>query len=152
MRVATVLLRRPQGLLGRLISWQTRGEYSHTALALGGSVWEVGGGYGLDPVTWYPESWLQGEWDRRYVLLTDAQAQQMRDWLSEQEGKKYDLTMVARFVSRRGEARKSSGKWFCSELVAAAFEHVGLPLFQDTEPWEVAPSWLPRSLLVRRNP
>lgn len=152
MTAATILLRTPSGMVGRLISWQTRGEFSHAAILLDGLVWEVGGGSGLDPVTCYPEAKLTGEWHRRYVRIEDAQAAEMCLWLYDQLGKPYDLTMVARFVSRRGETRKSAGKWFCSELVAAAFAHVGVPLFLDTEPWEVAPSWLPRSLLVRREP
>lgn len=68
-----------------------------------------------------------------------------RDFAFAQIGKRYDYTMVARFVTRRQESRKSSGKWFCSELVFASVCKAGLDLFRATEPWEVSPGLLARS-------
>ena len=62
-----------------------------------------------------------------------------------QLGKPYDYTMVARFISRRTESIRTKDKWFCSELVFAAFLHAGLPLLRDTQPWEVSPELLSKS-------
>jgi hypothetical protein len=39
-----------------------------------------------------------------------------RAFLTAQLGKPHDYTMVARFITRRQESRRTSGKWFCSEL------------------------------------
>lgn len=69
----------------------------------------------------------------------------LEDFLKLQAGKKYDYTMVARFLTRRQESRASSEKWFCSELVFAAVQVAGVDLLRDTEPWEVSPGLLARS-------
>lgn len=52
--------------------------------------------------------------------------------------------MVARFVTRRQADRESAGKWFCSELVFAAFQAAGIDLLARTEAWEVSPGLLLR--------
>lgn len=66
-------------------------------------------------------------------------------FLEAQLGKKYDYTMVIRFITREQETRASSGKWFCSELVFAAFLAAGIALLARTEAWEVCPGLLARS-------
>jgi hypothetical protein len=80
------------------------------------------------------------------------------EFLDKQVGKKYDWRMVIRFVPllidltpwwanrRESQKRKSMGKWFCSELVFAAIAKAGIPLFKLTEPWEVSPNMLSKSL------
>ena len=67
----------------------------------------------------------------------------------DQIGKGYDYTMVARFISRRQASRRTSGKWFCSELVFAALQKAGVDLLARTEPWEVSPGQLARSPLLK---
>jgi uncharacterized protein YycO len=81
--------------------------------------------------------------------LTETQEEDVAWFLFQQLGKPYDWTMVARFVTRRDESRASSGKWFCSELVYAAFKQAGVPLLRATEPWEVSPGLLAKSPLLR---
>ncbi len=55
-------------------------------------------------------------------------------------GKKYDYTMVARFVTREQEDRDSNGKWFCSELVCATSRKGGIDLLARTGAWEGSPT------------
>ena len=140
-----ILLRASNGIVGNLISWQTRGPYCHAAIEVDGMIYEAGGGNGLDPVKCYPSV---GEWDRYAVEVENPE--KLIGWLRSQLGKPYDWRMVLRFVTRQQEARETSGKWFCSELVFAALKHAGVSLFNETEPWEVSPSMLPRSPLTRR--
>lgn len=62
-------------------------------------------------------------------------------------GSGYDYAGVARFISRR--RGPSDARWFCSEFVAATCATVGRFLFHETEPHEVPPGLLPRSLALR---
>lgn len=137
-------LHKSVGLVSTLIKWQSRSVYSHASLIL--------------PDDTILES-MQGQGvvhNRSLISCADttdvcevvglasvhAAAQRFAE---AQLGKPYDYTMVARFVSRRPETRKSSGKWFCSELVFASFASAGLPLLRDTEAWEVSPGLLAKS-------
>lgn len=140
-----ILLYRENGWISTPIKWQTRGPYSHAALLRHGVVWESHFGTGV--VCREPEE-ADMRADLFAVSVTQEQSEQMGGWLFKQCGKKYDLTMVLRFLTRRPASRRSSNKWFCSELVYAAFAHVGIDLLRDTEPWEVSPNMLRRSPLI----
>lgn len=143
-------LHRGTSIIGRLIRWQSRSVYSHASMILPGGVFiESREGVGVhcrfladgDPV---PAA--KGETVDQFVIpTTPQQAQQMEAFAKAQVGKKYDYTMVARFVSRRGASRRHSDKWFCSELVYAAAQKAGIKLLRATEPWEVSPGLLSKS-------
>jgi len=47
--------------------------------------------------------------------------------------------MVIRFITRQQETRKSSNKWFCSELIYASLLKAGIVVLERIEPWEVSP-------------
>lgn len=148
----TILLYQGKGLISRLIEWQTRGPWSHAAIQIGDTVIES---HAKTGVVSRPFSQKTDVKDvlRLRADVTSSQAEAMTMFLSAQLGKKYDYTMVMRFVSRRQESRRSSNKWFCSELVFAAFQHAGITLLARTEPWEVSPRMLARSIrLVEDNP
>jgi hypothetical protein len=82
------------------------------------------------------------------VRATEAQELSIAIFLTDQLGKPYDYTMVARFISRRQAAREQSGKWFCSELVYYAFMQAGINLLDRIEPWAVSPGLLALSPLL----
>lgn len=82
------------------------------------------------------------------VDLTLDQANEFERFLFAQLGKRYDWSSVLRFLSRRQASRRSREVWFCSELVFAAFQHVGIDLLARTEPWEVSPGLLARSPVI----
>lgn len=148
----TVALFRGPGLVSRLIRWQTRSAYSHAAMILpSGAVIESREGKGVRQL---PKLAPQnGEVvDLFSVEVTDSQLEDIAWFLNAQLGKAYDWTMVARFLTRRQESRGSTGKWFCSELVYAAFQQSGVDLLRATEPWEVSPGLLARSPLLNPAP
>jgi uncharacterized protein YycO len=137
-------LHRSSGLVSRLIKWQTRSDYSHASLVLeDDSILESMQGKGV-----VMNRKLHEAGERIDLFTVHALASVHQDALQfakDQLGKGYDYTMVARFISRRGANRSASGKWFCSELVFAAFKESGLPLLRDTESWEVSPELLSKS-------
>lgn len=151
-------LHRGTSFIGRLIRWQSRSVYSHASMILPGGVFiESREGIGVQcrflsgPSAEVPAA--KGELVDQFTLeATAAQVAHIEDFAKAQVGKKYDYTMVARFVSRRGPSRRQSGKWFCSELVFAALERAGLDLLRDTQPWEVSPGLLSKSPLLKEIP
>ncbi len=146
MAIVKIHLGCPKGWIGKLIGWQTRSPYCHAAVTVNGWTYEAGRN-GMDPVTCYEER--PQEWEDFHAEISQDAADTMQAFLDAQLGKPYDVTMVLRFLSRRQETRKSKGRWFCSELVAAAFQEAGRPLLARTEPWEVSPGLLARSPLLR---
>lgn len=139
-----ILLFHGRGAISALIRWQTRGGYSHAALmdAEGGVI----------------ESW-QGAGVRRTVLsdwrdvsafnVVGMNTEMWADacaWASGHIGDSYDYRSVFRFVTRR-EASPDD-VWFCSELVFAALEHVGIRLLRDVQAWQVSPSMIAMSPLL----
>jgi uncharacterized protein YycO len=139
-------LHRAPGVFGRLIRWQTRSDYSHASLyCVGLGVIEAREGKGVHRMPGYEPK--RGEVIELYRVnaMTDEEMNSAWTFAASQIGKAYDWTMVARFVTRRQESRPSSEKWFCSELVYAAFHHAGHELLRATQPWEVSPGLLARS-------
>lgn len=140
-----ILLFKGKGVVSKLIQWQTRSEYSHAAVMVGETVYEAREFKGVRKIELgthselTPESFLNCHMFT--VLTNDVQDKTIVDFLEKQVGKKYDYSSVARFVSRRQASRKASGKWFCSELVYAAFQQAGIDLLREgsIEPWAVSP-------------
>jgi uncharacterized protein YycO len=144
-----ILLCQNKGLIGALIRWQTRGGFSHAAVYLDGCIYESNPG-GVRKHDVRGQTWAEVEKDRGSITVVDVpvaptQENDIRNFLEAQLGKGYDYTMVVRFVTRQQESRESTGKWFCSELVFAAFLKAGIDLLGRTEPWEVSPGLLSRT-------
>lgn len=144
----TICLHSGTSLVSRLIRWQTRSEYSHASFILpDGAHVEAREFKG---VVWHPR--FTAVKDERVefftVPATVTQVDDIAAFARDQVDKPYDYTMVARFVSRRQANRDQSGKWFCSELVYAAFQTAGINLLRACEPWEVSPGLLSKSPLL----
>lgn len=71
------------------------------------------------------------------------------NFLHKQIGKKYDISMIIRFITRNQETRESKEKWFCSELVYAAASKVS-PLLNNIEPWMASPAMISYSPLLKK--
>lgn len=142
-----VVLFRPTSLIGRLIAWQTRNEYSHAALLFDdGTLYEALEFNGVRKVPdWQPGAELVDIFE---VSVDSDQA--MREWLEKQVGKEYDYRSVIRFITRKQEDRKDSGRWFCSELVFAALKKGGAQVLERIEPWAVSPALLSYSPFLRK--
>lgn len=141
-----VLLFRGRGVISTLIRWQTRSIYSHAALLLpNGQILEAWQGAGVRVRSL--SDWA-GVDCFRVQGMTGEQWGQALGFARRQIGAGYDYISVARFVSRRNAP--DNGRWFCSELVAAALQVAGVPLLARVEPAEISPamlSWSP--LLIR---
>lgn len=138
-----ILLFRGRGIISRLIRWQTRGEFSHVAIRVGKDecieAWP-GAGVRLKRIT---------DWSgiRVFVPIVPQRAKIIAvSYAAQQIGKQYDFLGVLRFVSRR--RRDNPGRWFCSELVFASFQHANWELLARSEPWEISPAGLSRSPML----
>ncbi|HXN99568.1 MAG TPA: hypothetical protein VN881_10875 [Candidatus Acidoferrales bacterium] len=80
--------------------------------------------------------------------FTAAYIEQAYEWALTQVGKAYDYSAIAGIALDRNW--RDGSRWFCSELVAMAFEQVGSPIL-STRPsvsvWRITP----RDLLLSRS-
>jgi uncharacterized protein YycO len=142
-----VVLHASDGIVGKLIRWQTRADWSHVSLAYpDGLLLEAREGRGVVRERRLSDCTEPTQVFR--VVASSVRLSKAMRWAETQLDKGYDYTMVARFLTRRQETRGSTGKWFCSELAFAALLHVEVPLLARTEPWEVSPGLLARSPLL----
>ena len=145
-------------LTSRLIRWFNWGVYSHAAWCR-----EDGGSY---------EAWRGiSRGDRQAKVrfgtlganhtpgtridlfdvsgLTTINKIVIERFLHSQLGKPYDWMGIVHFVTRRPEYPSGQEKWFCSELVAAACAHGGVPLFRELPAYKISPSMLACSPLLQ---
>jgi hypothetical protein len=147
-----VYLFKGTALVSKLIRWQSRSEYSHAAIGDGTHVWEaVGSGVRKLHVEDLPTHYSRVHCDKFTVPMTPVQEEGVVHFLNKQIGKPYDMTMVIRFLTRNQAHRESRGKWFCSELVAAALGKAQ-PVLHRIEPWAVSPGMLSYSPLLAKVP
>ena len=109
-------------LFNRLVSWWTRGPYSHCELIVeympnGAAVcWSssfLDGGVRRKVMKLNPEHWDVVQLEVDAVDLIRAQA-----WFEQRAGAGYDVLGLLGFVWRA--AKDHALRWFCSEAVAAA--------------------------------
>lgn len=103
---------------------------------------------------WTPTGWLGARssggvqirpWDYTTVVKEDIRTitldpdteVKLMNWFNAQIGKSYDYTALIGMPFRRDW--HEDDKWFCSELVAAGFEAVGVPLLDAAELDRVTP-------------
>jgi uncharacterized protein YycO len=139
-----VCLYRGRSATSRLIRWFTRGVYSHASC--------------LDPETGSEfESWKggvtferelgEGHLERTPIdlfaveNLSAEQAAKVREFLESKLGTPYDFRGIFQFLTRRVQARPEL-RFFCSELVFAAFEEAKAPLLLRCQPFVVHPTLL----------
>ena len=101
-------------VFNKLVSWWTRGPYSHTELVVDG-VWYsssfLDGGVRAKRIEFDPEHW-------DLIELPDADAASAVKWFEDHAGLKYDVLGLAGFVIR--SLPDDRRKYFCSESVAAS--------------------------------
>lgn len=130
------------------IRWNTRCPWSHAGFYLSAShaylSAQLRGGV---RVRWtdgikYPEKFSA------IAFYTAPKVEEAYNWARGQVGKPYDWTAITGLALNRNWREDDS--WFCSELVAAAFEAVGAPLFAEGMcAWRVTPRDLTTSLAVK---
>ncbi len=136
-----------QGIIGALIRWQSRGRYGHIATCYDGAVYESQYPDGVTVRDFDPakDNRAGVEWYR-----VDCDEESALRFARKQLGKRYDYSSVLRFISRRQATQESLGRWFCSEYAVAQIVKGGVVPFAETEPWEVSPSMLVRSVMLHR--
>jgi hypothetical protein len=81
-------------------------------------------------------------------ILTAGECEGLQHFLLRQVGRSYDWPGILGFVTRRDQGAESQRKWFCSELLAAAFESIRRPLLCRIKPWRVYPGLLAYSPML----
>lgn len=156
MPYAAINLHRPDSLTGRVISFVTRSPYSHTSIDVRGGRYEALLGIGVTHRYAADDPSIA---EVCTIDLTGEQETELEQFLLEQISKPYDLKAVLQFLAvlrliagdnphEVQEARKKRGRWFCSELIFAALQHVGVQLLERIEPWQVSPGLLALSPLI----
>jgi uncharacterized protein YycO len=130
----------------------TRSPYSHCALILDdGRVIEAREFKGVRVLASLNDAMDKGSIADIYDFdATPEQILEIQEFLTQQIGKEYDYLMIVGFVVRASrEGRKSTNRWFCSELVYAALEKANIILLNNIKPWEVSPGILSYSPKIR---
>jgi uncharacterized protein YycO len=63
-------------------------------------------------------------------IAPKAHIEKAVSWAKEQIGRPYDWTAIRGFVLQR-DWHSDDSKWFCSEMICAAFTNAGWPLVRD---------------------
>jgi len=128
----------------------TNSKYSHAAMALtDGLMIHSTFRTGVAIVSF--ETWRQfygGEWNiYEYINPIDARAARiMNNFVYKIAGSPYDWRGVLSFVFPW--IKQNSERYFCSELIAAAFKKAKLPLI-DKPNWRISPADLSRCKYLR---
>ena len=139
-----------QSFFSKAITRFTDGPYSHVALMLdSGEIVEAYPGKGVrrrsgifDGLSNNPEADV-------FILTKQIDDQSVEEFLNRQIGKKYDWSLITRFVTHTNESRKLGNKWICSEIVFASIWKGGLKLLERIDAWKVHPSLIPLSPYLR---
>jgi uncharacterized protein YycO len=123
------------------IRWLTGSQWSHCALVMGDIAVEA---------TWprvrkVPVQQIMNEHTKSLMIDIPCKDDAAAFYKAlSQVGKPYDLTALFGWLS--GRDWQEEDKWFCSELVAWAFDQAGSPLFRDGVLSRVTPQnlWMVR--------
>jgi uncharacterized protein YycO len=140
MPVAFIRLHSGKGFISKLIQFQTWSRYSHASLELYGIVYEAKEFIGTR--RFVPKYNSDDVTKVLAVQLTNFQARVMEQFLHNQMGSKYDYAQIVRILARQMQRKSSATRWFCSELVYAAFDAVGIALLREINPCQVTPQHL----------
>jgi hypothetical protein len=82
------------------------------------------------------------------VDVTVAQREAIAQFMLLQVGKRYDYRGIVHFITRRSESAAGQDRWFCSELVLAAYRAAGIDLLSRIPAYKVFPGMLAYSPLL----
>ena len=130
-----ILLFRGRGIISKMIQWQCRSEYSHAAILMpDGRIVESWQGDGVRCKRM--KSW-DGVTAFSVPMATDDDWAAVIEFAKSKVGERYDYKSVLQFVSRR--KADDNNRWFCSELVFAAFQNAGIDLLARVSAANVSP-------------
>lgn len=147
-----IVLYKPYDTLDKIISFFSRGDYSHAAIMMNdGSLIDVRPFKKIRKIPNIHYERSQNQKVEIYnVNTTKDEDLIINDFLNRQIGKGYDYLSVFGFIVNKTElGRKQYGKWFCSELIFCAFKKVGINLLERIRQWDVTPVILSYSNLLK---
>jgi len=141
-----VVLTDGKGPSGAFIRWYTWSWAAHAGVELTDGIIDATPSRGVSL-----HAGIDGTQIRHYTILglTPVIELAVRKFLIAQKGKPYDWSAIVGLGIRRDWY--SDDKWFCSELVAAAFEQAGLPLLNTLRSNRITPRDLELSPLLLRD-
>jgi uncharacterized protein YycO len=134
-----------------LIRWFTWSDFSHVDIVITSAVEEVligsrlSGGVKVRPSNYAKFSKTK----RLSVELSYESETELYQFLFKQLHKPYDWRAILNFAFHRRRNWKEDDSWFCSELVAAAFDNVRHPLLNIAENDRVTPRDVEVSLMFK---
>jgi uncharacterized protein YycO len=134
-----ILLHHGTGLLNSLIRWQTRSHYAHASVLLHDDdnvIVQSLPGKGVHVARLTDRRGV----DRFHISTNQSFEGPVAQFLLSQVGKRYDYASIFRFLTR--EKSLNNNRWFCSELVFAAFAAGGIRLLNCQEPYKISPALL----------
>lgn len=145
-----IALYKSRSLISRAIQLFTWSEYSHASYVRDDGSLEVESWWrgGVQAHGTLGEMHGEAEVDLFRVAVTVEQTRQIEEFLFSQLGRAYDLHGVAHFISRHGPHAGDQERWFCSELVFAAYAAAGIELLSRIPAWKVSPALLGCSPLL----
>lgn len=142
-----ILLHRGKGIINSLVRWQTRSHYAHASVLLRDDENVIiqalpGKGVHVARLT---------DWEGidKFSIESPFDETAVAHFLGRALGRKYDYLSVIRFLTRQ-KAPLHERRWFCSELVFAAFAAGGLRLLNVDEPYKVSPALLAMSPWLKK--
>lgn len=146
MDLRVALFTAGTGIIPRLIQWQTDSYYWHAGL-LFNDLWLIEANTS-DGVVERKLTDYRGVELYTVENITQEDIARIYEFAWVQIGKGYDYWGVLRFISRR--LLPENDRWFCSELVYAAFQAAEIHLLERVEAWQVSPGLLARSPRLHR--
>jgi uncharacterized protein YycO len=132
---------RGSGLADWIVRASTFADYAHVGFKLNdGLVLDATPSNGVT----FREAQDDGTTIYFQPLAPKAHIDRAVEWAKLQIGRPYDWSAIAGFVFRR-DWHSDDSKWFCSELIEAAFSNAGWPLLRDSKHFDRI---TPRDLLL----
>jgi uncharacterized protein YycO len=144
---ATLQLVTTDGFISWAIRRATFSEFSHVDYCFPDG--RLLGAHIEDGVKIRPPDYEKFTKQQRYsVDLSQPQYEKLEAFLLAQVGKPYDKAAIVNMLVQRNW--REHDKWFCSELIAAAFEHAGKPLLNpNVKVYRISPRDLTLSPYLR---
>ncbi|MGL5329086.1 MAG: YiiX/YebB-like N1pC/P60 family cysteine hydrolase [Peptostreptococcaceae bacterium] len=130
MKCGDIFLIKNDTFISKLIRWFTRSQYSHCGLCIsddGIHLWHTEFNMGLRLThLMYPSDKMEV-----YRVNVSYDHEKLYDFILANIGNKYDFMEIFKVIFRCKKAETDS-EYICSELIRAAYRHVGIELVDES--------------------
>lgn len=146
-----IAIYKGHSLISRIIRFANWSPYSHAAIIdpVGNRVIEAWQGRVQAARSLSELHTTTTEVDVFHVETTPEQSAAVLAFAYAQVGKRYDYRGILHFITRRPEYPGDQDRWFCSELVMAAYRAAGIDLLSRVPAFQVYPGMLSYSPLLK---